>query len=427
MTPVAPKMAGKKYKTTDANPVNPAAPNSEETNDDDTKQDTILSQSQSQSQSDDAAEEEEDVRESGQPKWLRYAKHKPKPYFKRKFLGGNESASALVLGFLLDVFNVRGTVLIRCCFPMLWAIGVSVLVRLLAGGETRDLLPADFFLPFALATLITLFIRLFWSWRNYQRGHEKVLEMTTHCIDAMMVATTSPHIRSRGMDVLELMRKVIVMLAFIRQDLREARQHLCDTTPFMSGWRKKRLAAEAFQSDSSQFIQDRHGAPPLRVVLNSEEKTKFKGYSSHDRVVVAAAAARIHFNKYVHLGEQRVLPPDGRMFLKSISKVLENWDECRAIVRTPTPFVLHHFITVLLLFYACFLAPLYFSWGQQGWICVVVSALNALAFYGTEEASKEMEVPFGWRQSDCSLTKACRNVLKRTYVLCTVGKIVVDA
>ena len=316
--------------------------------------------------------------------------------------------------------------LVRCSFPIVWSIGVSVLVRLLTAGASRDVLPADFFVPLSFALLVSLFIRLYWSWRNYQRGHEKVLEMTTHTIDAMMISTTSPHIRSRGMDVLELMRKILVLLAFIRQDLRESRQHRYDTTPYMSGWRKKRLASEAFRSRSMQFIEDPYGAPPLRVLLNGDEKKKFKGYGSHDRVIVAAAATRIYFNKFVNYGEQKVAPPDGKMFLRSLSMVLENWDECRAIVRTPTPFVLHHFVILSLLIHACLVAPVYFSWGQQGWICVVVTALNTLAFYGIEEASKEMEVPFGWRQSDCSLTKACRNVLKRTRVLCTVGKIVVE-
>ena len=87
--------------------------NSEQTNDDDTKQDTSFSQSEvAEGVNADAELEEDDEEEEaapgGPPKWLRYAKHKPKPYFTRKFLGGNESARALLLGFYSGHFQRSG-------------------------------------------------------------------------------------------------------------------------------------------------------------------------------------------------------------------------------------------------------------------------------------------------------------------------------
>lgn len=375
---------------------------------------------------------QEDVRsddkviESGPPKWYLYGTFKGDGYFKRKFLGGNESAFSLVFGFIADCFHVKGTVFIRCFFPALFAVIVSVLLRLFTPQVSRTMLPNEFYLVFSISCMISLVIRLFWSWRKYQQGHEKVLEIATSLIDCMLLVSTSPHIRSRGMEVIELMRKMLILHAFVRHDLREARQHILDTTPYMSGWRKKRLAVEAFTSGSREYIEDPHGAPPLKLLLNEEEVEHLSEYSTHDRVIVAAASVRIYLNKYVNVGTDRVVPSDGQMFLETLSKVIHDWNHCRAIIRVPTPFVLHHLISVLLFLQVCIVAPVYFCWGQSGWVCVMFAAVNAIGFYGLEEAAKEMEVPFGWRQSDCSLTKSCRNVLKRAITLCKVTKVITE-
>ncbi len=361
------------------------------------------------------------------PKWLRYAKVSAKKYWTRPLLGGDERPRGVV-SFLLDVLHWNGTVF-RRAVPQALLSGVLTLVVIGFQRYVNDVpyplrtLSPDFFLPFFLLTLVVLVARLCGAWHSYRKGHEMVLQMQASAVDLLLTCTTSIHVRNSGMDMLEMVRRLNVLLAFIRQDLRESRHHVTEHTTFKAGQKKSRLAKEWFYSSEDKFVRDPYGAPPLRLLLTPSEVEVYKTQSTTDRILVCTIAIRTLFAKHVNIGEKKMSTPDTTIFRENLQSIVHSWGKCREIVRTPPPFVLHHLALCLTLAQSMFFAPPFFATNTTGFFAVFASMFLTFGLYALEEAACEMEVPFGWRASDCNLTKMCRNLLKRSLAFCKICKI----
>jgi len=362
------------------------------------------------------------------PIWLQFARIKPeKKYWKRRFLGGNENAFS-VISFVLDLFHARGTVLRRCILPALTSACVAtglVMVRRFFWGKTFMALSSEFFLPFFMISLFVVAFRLFGAWYSYRTGHEMALQIVSNAVDCLLTCTTSLHIRNSSLDVLELVRRLNILLAFIRQDLRESRHHRVDVATFKAGSKKGRLAKEWFFDNELKFVEDPYGAPPLKLLLNGAEQQIYKDYSPPDRILVCIISIRTLFARHVHFGELKMSTPDSKVFQNNVQGIIHCYGRCRELLRTPAPFVLHHFGLVLLFFSTHVFGPLYFVLQEgnnekQDFFAIAASFAFAFSFYGIEEAACEMEVPFGWRQTDCNLTKMCRSFLKHSFTFCKI-------
>jgi len=274
--------------------------------------------------------------------------------------------------------------------------------------------------------MLTLFVvgfRLYGAWYSYRKGHEMVLQMGSSAVDLLLTCTTSIHVRNSGMDLLEMLRRLNILAAFIRQDLRESRHHLVDPSTFKAGAKKSRLATEWFNETEESFVKDRYGSPPLKLLLTPGEVQVYKSHGPQDRVIVCTIAIRTLFAKHVHVGAKRMSTPDSKLFQGHLERVIHSWAKCRELIRTPPPFVLHHLGLGLSLSVCALFGPVFLSARVSGAWAIVASAMLAFGLYALEEAACEMEVPFGWRASDANLSKMCRTVLKRSWTFTKICKI----
>ncbi|GBG24979.1 Hypothetical Protein FCC1311_011962 [Hondaea fermentalgiana] len=373
----------------------------------------------------DAARRQEEALERSFPTWLRYAKVLPRKHWKRAFLGGDEGIFNIV-SFLRDVFYLNGTVLRRCFLPAtVSALITGLWVSFLLLDSGRTALAPELFLPIFLVTLFVVGFRLFGAWHSYRKGHEMVLHIVHSAVDCLLTCTTSLHVRSSGLDIMEMTRRINILLAFIRQDLRESRHHKVDNMTYKAGAKKGRLAVEWFNAEPYKFIEDPYGSPPLKLLLKPGEENVYAGHSPQDRILICVISIRTYFAKHVNFGEQRMSTPDSKLFQHNVEAIVHSWGKCRELVRTPAPFVLHHLALLLIFVLTMGLAPVYFHTEAQSYPAfpVIASFLLTFALYGIEEAACEMEVPFGWRASDCNLTKMCRAFLKHSHTFCKICKV----
>jgi len=350
------------------------------------------------------------------PLWLQFVDTRPKAFVHRQFLGGNDFASS-IFSFARDVFHFKGTVLFRCFFP---AILSGLIGMLVAYSDHHVLIPDTFIQVYTIVLVLVLGLRLVGSWESYRRGHEHVLQMGTSCSDALLACATCIHVRNSGLDMLEMVRRLNLLLALIRQDLRESRQHLADYSSFKSGNKKSRLARESF-AEGDYFLDDIYGSPPLGALLTEGEIAVYRNHSTSERTVIAVVSIRTYFARFVHFGQQKMSTPDSKMFQNHIERIISSWNKCRQIIVTPAPFVLQHFALGLMLVFTMVFLPLYLSQdiATSFFLCSTLTFVT----YGIEEAACEMEVPFGWRNTDANLTKMCRKFLKDSGTICKVCKV----
>lgn len=346
--------------------------------------------------------------------WAEWAQLQKVRFWPRRQLGGDETAWASV-SFVRDALYVRGTVLRRVMLPcLLSGVVTTGVVTAQSARGAKFRLPEAFFLPIFLGTLAVLLFRLFGAWHSYRKGHEMVLLMGSSAMDALLTCATSIHVRSSGMDMTEMARRLNVLLALVRQDLRESRQHKVEASAYKAGAKKSRLAKDFFWSTPDRFLDDPFGAPPLRLLLTAPEADLYRDASPESRVVMCVVSVRTLFAKHVNFGEERMSTPEGKIFQQNVQAVVHSWRQCREIVRTPAPFVLHHLGMLLALLVALVWAPLFFAAGVDGYFPVATSMAATLLLYGIEEAACEMEVPFGWRPTDTNLSAMCRSFLKQS-------------
>lgn len=371
------------------------------------------------------AKEQEAALERSFPTWLRYARVLPQKHWRRAFLGGDEGVFNIV-SFFRDIFYLQGTVFRRCFLPSICSGLIAALwlsIRDTLNHNYAALTP-QLFIPIFIVTLFVVGFRLFGAWHSYRKGHEMVLHIVHSAVDALLTCSTSLHVRSSGMDMIEMTRRLNILLAFIRQDLRESRHHRVDNMSYKAGSKKGRLAMEWFNADPKKFIQDPYGSPPLKLLLTPAEQSIYQSYGPQDRILVCVISIRTYFARFVNFGEQRMSTPDSKLFQHNVEEIVHSWGKCRELVRTPAPFVLHHLALVLIFIVSMGLTPAYFHTEAYYYppFPVIGSFLLTFALYGVEEAASEMEVPFGWRQSDCNLTKMCRSFLKHSHTFCKICK-----
>lgn len=96
--------------------------------------------------------------------------------------------------------------------------------------------------------------------------------------------------------------------------------------------------------------------------------------------------------------EAQLPPPIVRQLEDQVARLVDAQGSCERILKTPLPFVYVVMIKQLIMVY---LLTLPFAVGNiSGWWSPVLMAIIALALFGIEEASVEIEDPFG-RQENC--------------------------
>jgi len=358
--------------------------------------------------------------------WLQHAQIKPKRRRRKANLGGN--GSLLSVTFLTNVLRWRGTVVKQVLLPSamaavvagLWSLCLLVINDKEAAGFPS--LPLEAFLPLALGTLCLCAYRLFVACANCAQGKELVRAMGHSAEEMVLVCVTSPIVRESGMDLQEICRKINILLAFVRQDLRESRQHEDSPKLFRRGSVRDQLALQAFFTTPLHYAQDPHGAPPLIAMLSQEEIDYYSNFKPNARVLVLVAELSAFFKHHVNYGSAHMTTPEGKVFERELRRIRDAWSTCGWVVKTPAPYALHHFTLVSIFVFTIAIAPLYFATHKGSaafgaWMSCPLAFFTAALYYGFEAAAECIEVPFGWGESDCNLTAMCRSVLKNTATL----------
>lgn len=383
-------------------------------------------------------------KESNNINWMHHAKIKPKRRRRKVSLGGGGSG----ISSLSSAVRSRGTVVVQVLVPGIvasaaaaaWSGVVSTIDS--AGANVGfPSLPWEAFLPLAACTLVLCSYRLYAASCSCTRGKELVRMMGHAAEEMVLVCVTSPIVRESGMELQEICRKINVLLAFVRQDLRESRQHEDSRRIFRRGSPRDQLALQAFFTTPLHFAQDPYGAPPLIAMLSQEEIDYYSNFKPNARVLVLVAELSAFFKQHVNYGSAHMTTPEGKVFERELRRVRDAWSECSWIIKTPVPYALHHFTLVAMFVFAILVAPLYYATHDAVisqlrtddsniaadlrvgvWMSCPLAFITAAIFYGFEAAAVRIEVPFGWGESDCNLTGMCRGVLKNTATLFKVRK-----
>ena len=345
--------------------------------------------------------------------WLRHADMKPKLRHKRKNLAGPD-----YLGFkaFMDLFYIENTIYVRAFTPATVSAGLAAVWTFVNRQNfflnIEGICPDNFYLPMCYVTLLLLCFRLGLAVRSFLRGNEIIRKITKGITDSMMLCVTCPNVRKGTLDINELCRKLNLLMAFIRQDLRESRVHPKSKYVYQSGGSRDIEAVEQFYITPVQFAEDPHGAPPLHALLTHEELDYYSNFKPTDRVNILLAEICAYFSDNVNYGSQRMTTPTGKIFMMGMREINDSWIQAKHIIKVPIPFTLHHTVILALFTFCAVVSPLYFGSTTTSWMAVPASFFLSFFFYGIELIATEIEVPFGWRANDVSLTSSCRFVLK---------------
>ena len=121
-----------------------------------------------------------------------------------------------------------------------------------------------------------------------------------------------------------------------------------------------------------------------------------------------------------HRAEGRLEQQDVRHMEDLLAKMVDAQGGCEKILKTPLPFVYAAMIKQLILVYLCTL-PLVLS-PRCGWWSPLLAGAIAFGFFGIEEASVEIEDPFGLGDNCLDLETYCLTISRDTAQLADMAE-----
>ena len=330
------------------------------------------------------------------------------------------------LTFFIGLFELQGSLLTKALPQVIVACGMSIMWKFIFRDYYEYELPTDVWAPLGTVTAFLVVFRTNLAYDRYYEGRKLLGQI----VDAMSgcVRLTAAHVGvQRGsedgksgttdVDVAELARNVNIMIAFIRQDLRESRLPPGQDTGRLfchnKSWRA--VFAGGGKHDPCRFWVDHDlfGAPSLKELLTENEITFYASLKPHERVLASSAELLKDFTQGCQDGHAC------DQFAQLISSATTGWRGCCRIIDCPMPFSYSHMLNLMLFLFAVVVAPILFAQMIQGesWLMVPSVAILNLIFYGMNELGVEIENPFGWQLNDHNLTRFCKVVRTETNML----------
>ena len=330
--------------------------------------------------------------------------------------GGNLPRILQPYRFFFGVFRARGTVLVRAIPQVLIAMGMAGLWRFIYSEKFEYAIPKNSFSGMAFATAFLVVFRSNLAYSRYYEGRKLLGALVHHLSRLVRVCAAETNLQGH-VDLKEVARKANVLMAFIRQDLRESRNPPNAHTAVVGAGRDKSWKAHfgpgggAAGAPPYWITHDDHGAPPIGSLLRQDEIDYYTTVNAHGRVVGATSELMGELTRNV---DDSVTVAG---FVGIIDTVTGNWRGACRIIDTPMPFSYAHMLHLILLLFTLVAVPLVFAEGLEGYLMIPAAGIVALIFYGINELASEIENPFGWQENDHNLSRFCKGLFKETEML----------
>ena len=332
-------------------------------------------------------------------------------YEKEFKTGAIKNMQALRTGwsFVSCVFHVRNTVVPQIALQIALTGAVSVLANFLkihwCGSSVSNVTQCSFTFDDKAHVMsgsiigFTLVFRLMFSYSRYYdgKGLVGVMVNSLRCLNlgacTMMRSLnrrSSPELEQEiNDDVTEIRRLSCVLMAFMRQAVRERRHGV---EPF---------TLKKLSPTDEEMIDDPQGWPSLSVMLTDAEKARYLKCDYRARVGCCASkmiAIIDERRRLGHISERSAFEMLGR-----IEACVNAVADIERIVSSSMPFAFIHLMNFVVFFFALS-SPFVFITSYK-WLAVVPSMLVTLSLFGIAELGSLLADPFGWEDPKHDLTK----------------------
>jgi ion channel-forming bestrophin family protein len=344
---------------------------------------------------------------------INYRKKQSKNGMKKRsaHFGGELSLRFKWAQFVCGLLRYRGTILSQSWIPTILGLIMGAIFKVIFDGLATYSIPTQLFGPISTLTAFLLVFRTNLAYSRFDEGRKKLGAIVASF--SLIVKFCIINGGKKQVNIEEVVRKINLAFAFLRQDLRESRVppgiNNINISDSDKEW--KRLFAGGGKHATCTFWVDYDfwGAPQMKDIVTEEEIKYYSILKPNARVLMALTAigqevSSGYFTDVVNVAINAEL-----------SKVESAWRSCCRIIDTPFPFVYNHLLHFMLFIFCYLVGPIVYAQELRGRtflldyiLCIVASGGVSLLFYGTNAIGQEIENPFGWQKNDHNISRFCK-------------------